>query len=211
MGAALAALRLPENMVELVQQRVDELPHTARVLLEAAAILGPEFALAEAQRVATLNEAEWNEATDAALASQVIEHRHHGSYGFVHEQARTALLATLPDAQRVHLHRRAADEREARAGTTPSLAAAREIAEHLAACGGVWPVRRLVSWHRTAGLRALDEMAFGLAEHHLAAARTAILASGERIDAQLHEASARALLGLGEMQPRHGSSTRRSA
>ncbi len=196
---ALAALDLPSSMQALVQRRVDDLSHAARSLLEAAAILGSQCALPEAQRVSTLSDTEWRQAVDEAIGSHLIEALTHGTYGFVHERTREVLLAALPPEQRRVLHRRAADEREARSGAAPTLAAAREIADHLEACGDAVPVRRRILWHRAAGERALDEMAFALADHHLSAARTLIAEHGQRVDADLHEASARALLGLGEM------------
>ena len=196
---ALGELHLPETVVGVVERQIDRLPGDLRDLLEAASVLGFEFAhplLArllgqEANDLATrcdglVRRAEWlRPAGITALPDGSLS----GRYAFRHALYRRVFHERLAPARRIHLHLRAADLLQA----TPLLhghQVAVELAQHYeaardtaAASGLALPkaARGAITWRLRAARAAVAMHAPVDALAHFARAEKAGAAAGERV------------------------------
>ncbi|HUS13879.1 MAG TPA: BTAD domain-containing putative transcriptional regulator, partial [Chloroflexia bacterium] len=75
---------VPPALAELVQARLERLPETARQVLQAAAVLEPDFDFATLRRTAGRGEEETLDALDALLGTNVLVERNGGRYEFSH-------------------------------------------------------------------------------------------------------------------------------
>jgi DNA-binding SARP family transcriptional activator/tetratricopeptide (TPR) repeat protein len=113
---------LPTTLVELITARLSRLPDSARQVLQAAAILEPDFGFAALQKVSGRGEDETLDALDALLAADLLV-EHAGQYSFAHPLVATIVRNSLSNARSVVLHRRAALAREGEyAGRLPLIA-----------------------------------------------------------------------------------------
>jgi predicted ATPase len=173
-GADAKVASLPEGLQQFLMRRIEDLPPEVRRLLEAASVVGEEFAVA-AVAAGAQYPAEDVEARCDALAAQ-----HHfiddtglttwpdatsgGSYRFQHALYQQVLYEQLGTARRVQLHRRIGTRLEAGYG-----ARAGEIALQLAVHferGGETP-RAVHYWQQAA-----DNAARRNAHHEAIAALT---------------------------------------
>jgi two-component system sensor kinase len=113
---AMADVQSSRHAAAFLARRIELLPETSIKLLSVGAVLGKEFDLftasklaqqTSAQTIAALREAQqrhmvWTKATDDRCA-------------FIHDKVRETLLQRLPEAQRKELHLRAALDLEAEA------------------------------------------------------------------------------------------------
>ncbi len=114
----------------LVRRAIEGLPPGCVAWLEAAAVLGRDFALSVAAEVAGVSREEAARAFDRAVQSGVAEAGDGPAAGrFSHALYREALYDGIAPGRRALLHRRAALALEKRAIPDP-LAAANELAHH---------------------------------------------------------------------------------
>ncbi|MUL76858.1 AfsR/SARP family transcriptional regulator [Mycolicibacterium sp. CBMA 226] len=104
---------LPETVVDVLGRRLDELGRPSRQLLAAAAVLGPEFDVAEVAAMANLSTSTVEARLRPALAGAVVDEVADlpGTYRFSHGLTRDAVLATLSSDRRAELHAAAASAR----------------------------------------------------------------------------------------------------
>ncbi|BBX83829.1 BTAD domain-containing putative transcriptional regulator [Mycolicibacterium aubagnense] len=112
-AAPAAVPGLPDTVVEVLGRRLDELGRPSRQLLAAAAVLGPQFDLAELAAMANLSTSTVEARLRPALANAVLDEAAElpGTYRFSHGLTRDAVLATLSSDRRAELHAAAASAR----------------------------------------------------------------------------------------------------
>ncbi|MCL4393946.1 MAG: AAA family ATPase, partial [Chloroflexi bacterium] len=114
--------QVPPALTELIRGRVDRLPESARQVLQAAAVLAPEFDFATLRRTSGRGEEETRQALDALLSASVLV-EHGTRYEFSHPLVATVVADSLSGARRAFLNRRAAEALEAiHAGRLPQIA-----------------------------------------------------------------------------------------
>jgi DNA-binding SARP family transcriptional activator/uncharacterized protein HemY len=124
---------VPPVLADLIRARLDRLPDTVRQVLQAAAILEPDFDFATLRRTSGRDEEETLDALDALLNAAVIVERG-GPYAFAHPLVADVVRGGLSGARRTFLHRRAAETLEATyAGRLPQIAG--RLAAHYAQAG----------------------------------------------------------------------------
>ncbi len=147
---ALPADNVPPVLSELVRARLDRLPDAARQVLQAAAVLEPDFEFATVRRTSGRDEEETVDAVDALLKAGVLEERAE-TYAFSHPLIGEVARAELSGARRRFLHRRAAQALEVtHAGRLPPVAG--RIAAHYLQAGDA---ARAASFAEMAGEHAL--------------------------------------------------------
>lgn len=104
---------LPETVVDVLSRRLDELGRPSRQILAAAAVLGPEFDLAEVAAMANLSTSTVETRLRPALAAALVDETADlpGTYRFSHGLTRDAVLAILSSEDRAELHAAAASAR----------------------------------------------------------------------------------------------------
>jgi tetratricopeptide (TPR) repeat protein len=141
---------VPPALTELIRGRVDRLPESARQVLQAAAVLAPEFDFATLRRTSGRGEEETLQALDALLSNSILV-EHGTRYEFSHPLVATVVTDALSGARRAFLSRRAAEALEAtHAGRLPQIAG--QLTAHYVQAGDV---TRAASYAEMAGERAL--------------------------------------------------------
>ncbi len=121
--ARAAPVKVPLVLSELIRARLDKLPETARQVLQAAAVLEPDFEFAALRRTSGRDEEETLDALDTLLNASVLIERS-GEYMFAHPLVATVVRNSLSGARRAFLHRRAAEALETtQANRLPQIAA----------------------------------------------------------------------------------------
>ncbi len=106
----IADLQSSSESGSLLTRRIELLPDSSVELLSVGAVLGKEFDLATASRLSNQTPTESVNALDEARRRSMVWVRSNGyDCAFVHDRIRFALLARLSEAERVELHRRAAN------------------------------------------------------------------------------------------------------
>jgi DNA-binding SARP family transcriptional activator len=127
---ALPSENVPPVLAELVRARVNRLPDGARQVLQAAAVLEPDFDFGTLRRTSGRGEEETLDALDALLSTGVLEERAE-AYAFSHPLVCKVVRGELSGARRAFLHHRAAQALELTyAGRLAPVAG--RIAEHYA-------------------------------------------------------------------------------
>jgi tRNA A-37 threonylcarbamoyl transferase component Bud32 len=122
----LDALALPENVMDLLVRRVDDLGGQGRELLTVAAAIGTRFhpdlvaGVAAADLDATLT------LFAEATGHQLIEATSDGGFAFLHDRIRSALLDGLEAAGRRALHQRIAETMDSTTGPEQVYVLARQ-------------------------------------------------------------------------------------
>ncbi|MFL5820396.1 MAG: LuxR C-terminal-related transcriptional regulator [Solirubrobacteraceae bacterium] len=96
----------PQTVSRSVMARLARLPGGAAELSRAVAVLGTGAELHEAASLADLDETAAVEAADALSAAAILAPGR--PLDFVHPVVRTAIYAEIPEAERAHMHARAA-------------------------------------------------------------------------------------------------------
>lgn len=148
---------VPPVLSELIRARLKRLPDTAQQVLQAAAILEPDFDFTTLRRTSGRGEEETLDALDALLNAAVLAERN-GDYTFTHPLVAAVVREGLSGARRAFLHRRAAEALEATyAGRLTHIAG--QLARHYAQAGN--PVRAAhyaeVAAERALAVAAPDE------------------------------------------------------
>ncbi|HEY8600448.1 MAG TPA: AAA family ATPase, partial [Thermomicrobiales bacterium] len=158
--AALGTI-LPPGVREVVRARLARLPHPARELLAAAAVLGQGFTFDQLCRVADLDEDEALSATDVVVRAHLLREAAVdsegvvGTYAFTHDKIRDVAHAEAGAARQRVFHRRALE-------TLQGSASAAQLARHALIAGLQQPT---IEFSLAAGDEAL----------HLLAARDALV------------------------------------
>lgn len=150
----------------LIRRRVERLAGDRRGVLHAAAILGHEFSVAVVAAMVRASALVCLEALDEAGAAGLVEPSEApGRQRFLHALIRDAVAADLPAAERVRLHRAAADAFEAGVDRTVKPSA---VAGHLAAAMQALPTaenepaeaQRAADWSARAADEAMHLLAW---------------------------------------------------
>jgi DNA-binding SARP family transcriptional activator/lipopolysaccharide biosynthesis regulator YciM len=113
---------VPSVLTDLIRARLDRLPEPARQVLQAAAVLEPDFDFATLRRTSGRGEEETLDALDALLNAAVLIERDR-DYAFAHPLVAAVVADSLSGARRAFLYRRAAEALEAtQAGRLPQIA-----------------------------------------------------------------------------------------
>ena len=132
---AAAGGGIPPALADLVAARVDRLDESSRSVLQAAAVLEPEFDLPLLIHTTGLGEDAVLDALDELLAARLLTERG-GRFAFNHPLLSSVVRQRLNVARRMVLHRRAAEALEAsHAGALAPFAGL--IADHYAEAGDV--------------------------------------------------------------------------
>jgi DNA-binding SARP family transcriptional activator/tetratricopeptide (TPR) repeat protein len=103
-------LVLPQSIKDLILRRLRRLDGESVRLLEAAAVIGREFALPVLGQAAGSSGERLLDSLDAALGAHVVVPAGSpGSYAFAHALVRETVYNRLSPARRAHLHRRVGD------------------------------------------------------------------------------------------------------
>jgi hypothetical protein len=118
---------LPDELRQIIDQRVARLSQPARRALTVAAAIGPTFSLPVVERVMA-DEPGVIDALDEAAGAGLLVDAGHGDYAFAHTLVRNAIYAGLGSARRMRLHRQVGEALEA-SGDAPLEALAYHFAE----------------------------------------------------------------------------------
>jgi tetratricopeptide (TPR) repeat protein len=128
---APAAVGVPAGVRELLLTRCDRLPASTRIVLEAASVIGIQFAPELMEAVCTEPSGIVQDALEHAIAARILRaaERAAGRYEFVHALYQETIYDTLGATRRAELHRAAAQaiERLHAGDLRPHLG---ELAEH---------------------------------------------------------------------------------
>lgn len=151
LARALPPGEVPPVLADLLRARLDRLPDSTRQVLQAAAILEPEFDFHTLRRTSGRDEEETLDALDALIGAAVlVEQASH--YTFTHPLLALVARDRLSGARRAFLHRRAAAALEsAPPARLPQLAG--RLVEHYLQAG---EPGRAAHHAQVAAERALD-------------------------------------------------------
>ena len=127
----LEGIALPGRSLDLIRRALDALPEPVAALVEAASVLGREFALPVAASVAGVSREQALDLLDEAARAGVLEAAPEApaSYRFVHALFREAAYDGLAPGERARLHGRAAEHLERQHAGDADRAIA-ELAHH---------------------------------------------------------------------------------
>lgn len=189
-------LHLPDDVVDLVLERVGRLGDEARALLTAGSAMGTRFAPSVAASALQIDARGAELAIADALRERLVERTGHDECGFVHDRIREALLEPLSDVDQQALHQLLAEALERVDSDESDHIFA--IAHHFSAGQRTRTPAKVLEWSTRAGRAALA----GYANEHAATlfgtAADAARQLGAALDANFHEDWAQALLGVGD-------------
>ena len=194
----LSGFGLPEGVKRVIARRMSGLRDPALELLRTAATIGRDFDASLLERVVTLNEDEFLDALDEALAAGVVVQAPGAPdrYSFSHALIRETLYDAMSEPRRARLHRRVGETIEA-LGEEQNLAV---LARHFERAAGPHEVERAVRYARRAGENATALLAYEEAVDHYSRALSVL----ERYEPDWLEHRCELLLELGEARVRGG-------
>lgn len=149
---------VPAGIRAVIRDRLALLSPATVALLQAAAIVGRDFAVQIVAEMAGVTAAALEEATDEAVATDLLEQSEPGRLRFSHALVAETLATDLPTAVGSRLHRRCAEILE-REHTGDPGAPLEEIARHWLAAGTEQVAHALPVLERAAR-RASERLAF---------------------------------------------------
>ena len=155
--AALDAVRLPSDVVELVMRRLSALGAQTAQLVGAAAVIGARFSLGLLERAAGVGAAQAAHGVEQMVAAGLVERRGDGEYAFLYERVREAAIERMPEATRRDCHQVIAEALDAGDPGTVDLYA---LARHYTGGHPERDPRRVAEVCLQAGQRALAEHAY---------------------------------------------------
>ena len=157
----LTALGTPESVREVVNQRLARLQPETALVLELAAVTGPEFDLS-VLRGGGFTDATLSAALEQSMRSGMIEEipARQLRYRFSHELVRRALYDRLAGLRRAELHLQVAESMEA-SGAADTPRGLADLAHHFAAAAPIDGPQRAVEYNLRAAAAANDALAFG--------------------------------------------------
>ncbi|MDY7090428.1 MAG: diguanylate cyclase [Actinomycetota bacterium] len=186
-AAVLDALTLPQDVSDLVRQRVDALDAANRHVLGIAATAGFRFRADVLAAAGDLPHRSVVALLADATRLGLVEQQDQGAYGFLHERIREALLEQFDEVARQRLHDRIADVLDR--GVPADAAAVYALAHHRMSGTPGHDVAATFTACRAAGELALadwaPETAVVFLEHAAAVADEAGLETGDTFGEQL--------------------------
>jgi DNA-binding CsgD family transcriptional regulator/tetratricopeptide (TPR) repeat protein len=178
-GPAASAVPVPLSVLQTINERLERLPPKPVRLLRAAAIVGREFSVEVVARMVgepvlgCLGQLE--EAATAGLVESTVTP---DQYRFVHVLMRDAIETGLGSAERVQLHRSAAEavEQLYAGRLEPRLS---DLARHWAAAAVLGERGRASGWIRRAADEAVSRLAY---EEGVGLYRLALEVGGSELD-----------------------------
>lgn len=172
-GTALS-WSLPQGIRDAIGRRLDSLSPECVEVLRIAAVLGDEFSIAHlASLEGDAGETLLELLGEASAAHVLDDARSRGRLAFRHALIRRTLLEELGVAQRIALHRRAAEMLEAAYGDEVAMHAA-ELAHHWFECAAAGHAAAAVSWSVRAAQHASVQRAYDDAARHMERALEAV-------------------------------------
>jgi DNA-binding CsgD family transcriptional regulator/tetratricopeptide (TPR) repeat protein len=159
-GPAVSAVPVPPSVRQTINERVEGLPPKSVWLLRAASIVGREFSVEVLARMVGEPVLGCLGQLDEAAAARLVESTTTpGEHRFVHVLIRDAIEAALGAAERVQLHRSAAEAvEELYAGhLEPHLS---DLARHWAAAAVLGERSRATGWIRQAASEAVSRLSY---------------------------------------------------
>lgn len=200
------AVALPAHVLDLVRRPLERVSPECADLLAAGSVLGREFAVGLAVRVAGVERGRALDLLDEAEAAGVVEASPDAaaSWRFSHAMFHEAVYARLPAGRRTRLHARAAEAIEERAGADLDAVIA-ELAHHHHQALAVGDAERAFATavraaERARRLHAYDESAMHWTQAHAALEHRANVEPALRFET---------LLALGEAYRLAGDRARR--
>ena len=145
---------VPRSVLDAIGQRLGQLSADCAASLRAASLLGTRFAVPLVAAMTGRNVADCLTSLDeAARAALVLEDGAPGERRFAHGLVRDAIVAGLGSAQRVTLHRRAAEAIEAQVAHTDGMVF--DLAHHWAETAIDGDRAVAVTWTERAGREAM--------------------------------------------------------
>ena len=178
-GPAASPVPIPPSVLQTINERLERLPPKSVWLLAAASIVGREFSVEVVARMVGEPVLGCLGQLDEAAAARLVEPTATpGEHRFVHVLVRDAIEAGLGAAERVQLHRSAAEAvEELYAGRLePHLS---DLARHWAAAAVLGERVRATGWIRRAAGEAVNRLAY---EEGVRLYRLALDVSGGELD-----------------------------
>ena len=151
-------LSLPEDILELVLQRISNLPDQVHTMLSIASIIGNRFSSKALAAVEKKEEKELRGYLEQAARQHVVEEAHPGVFHFVHDRIHEAFLSEIRPPQRRLLHLKVAQGLESLAENEPELCYA--VARHYSLGEGRDIRDKVYETNLAAGYLALSDFAF---------------------------------------------------
>jgi tetratricopeptide (TPR) repeat protein len=188
---------LPGSLQQAVGDRAAKLSLDAKQALAAAAVIGREVDFELLQLVSRMDSLLLLDCVDEALRAEfLLEHpTRPAALRFVHDRVRDAIVARLPERERVDLHRRTALVLEGRRQDDPGLEA--DLGHHLRAAGDLAAAQAA---YQRGGRHAWNGHAFARAADLLGEALAVAGQAGAPPAAELVELHADACLGSGRYE-----------
>jgi tetratricopeptide (TPR) repeat protein len=157
--------RLPDTIGQVIGHQLNRLPHSARALLERAAVIGREFDIEQLSSMADDDADTLTADLAAAVTLGLLESLPEGCYRFFHVLCCDALLQSMDTRAAERLHQRYAASLQAQidAGNPDRYP---ELATQLSRAGNDSRPAAVRAW-RAAARRARERLAFEEAAHHL--------------------------------------------
>ncbi len=190
---------LPEGIKQVIARRLTRLSAQATEWLRVAAVIGRDFSASLLERVVSLDEEEFLNALDEALAAGlVVETVPNASrYAFSHALIRETLYEGMSAPRRSRIHRRVGEELEATAGAGRYLPA---LAHHFTRAATALDGDKAITYARRAGEQATAVLAHEEAAEHYSRALEVL----ERFEPDALARRCELLLLLGEACVRAG-------
>jgi DNA-binding SARP family transcriptional activator/tetratricopeptide (TPR) repeat protein len=201
-SAELQRFALPEGVKQVIARRLTRLSDHASEWLRVAAVIGRDFSASLLERVVSLDEDEFLNALDEALATGLVVEAvpSEGRYAFSHALIRETLYEGMSAPRRARIHRRVGEELESSAAAERYLNA---LAHHFTrAATRADDGEKAIAYARRAGEQATAALAHEEAADHYSRALEVL----ERFEPDALERRCELLLLLGEALVRAGQS-----
>lgn len=199
-GIDIADTEVPRGIRLIIGERLERVSETCRAVLALGAVVDRDFGFDLLLRAdPKLDEDALLDAIDEAETANLIEdlsREREARYGFVHEQIRQTLLASLSFPRRQRLHLRVAQGLEDLLGDRADRSAG-TIAHHLYQAGAAANADKTVHYLAVAAERANDALAFEDAVRYLDMAISIISEGDGEVNVRLLGRKAMALQGSG--------------
>jgi DNA-binding SARP family transcriptional activator len=166
-----SGVEVPEELRQIIDQRVARLSEPAGRALSVAAVVGPMFSVQTVERVMS-DEPGVIDALDEAVGAGLLVDAGHGDYGFAHTLVRQTIYDGLGTARRMRLHRQVGEALEA--GDAPPEA----LAYHFAEAARDGQARKAASYALAAGRSAARRAGYDEAAAHYERGLRALEAGG---------------------------------
>jgi DNA-binding SARP family transcriptional activator len=189
---------LPQGVKDVIARRLSRLDEQALEWLRVAAVIGRDLDATLLERVVSLNEDEFLNALDAALATGLVVESpaKGGRYSFSHALIRETLYEGMSAPRRARIHRRVGEALETE-GADKHLTA---LALHFTRAAGSQDAEKAIEYATRAGQQATEMLAHEEAAEHY----TRALEVQERFEPDATARRSELLLLLGEVQVRAG-------